>query len=148
MRTGLILAGVLTLGVVSAVQAQTAPVDVIATRQAGYDLMASALGAVNLGVKANVEVKSFAGAGSAMAAWAKQIPSLFPPGSDKGSRPTKAKPEIWTDWATFEKDAAALDTASTKLVELAKANDTAGFTAQLKVVGAACGACHKQFRAE
>jgi cytochrome c556 len=95
-----------------------------------------------------VEVKSFAGAGSAMAAWAKQIPSLFPPGSDKGSRPTKAKPEIWTDWATFEKDAAALDTASTKLVELAKANDTAGFTAQLKVVGAACGACHKQFRAE
>jgi cytochrome c556 len=130
-------------------QAQTAaPVDVIVTRQAGYDLMASALGAVNLGLKANVEVKSFAGAGSAMAAWAKQIPSLFPPGSDKGSKPTKAKADIWTHWPEFEKGAADLAAASTKLAELAKANDTAGFTAQLKVVGGACGACHKAFRAE
>lgn len=142
------LAVLAAFGIADLAQAQTPPVDVIVTRQAGYDLMASALGAVNLAVKANVEVKSFAGAGSAMTAWAKQIPSLFPPGSDKGSKPTKAKVEIWTNWAEFEKDADALAAASTKLTDLAKANDTAGFTAQLKEVGAACGACHKAFRAQ
>lgn len=142
------LAVLASLGCGGLAQAQTAPVDVIVTRQAGYDLMASALGSVNLAVKANVEVKSFAGAGNAIATWAKQIPSLFPPGSDKGSKPTKALPAIWTNRAEFEKDAANLAAAGTKLAELAKANDTAGFTAQLKVVGEACGACHKAFRAK
>jgi cytochrome c556 len=142
------LAVLASLGVGAVAQAQTPPVDVIVTRQAGYDLMSSLVGSVNLAVKANVEVKSFAGAGSAITAWAKQIPSLFPPGSDKGSKPTKAKAEIWTNWAEFEKDAANLAAAGTKLTELAKANDTAGFTAQLKEVGAACGACHKAFRAQ
>jgi len=148
MKTLIGLAVLACVGIVGVAQAQTPPVDVIVTRQAGYDLMASMVGVVNLAVKANVEVKSFAGAGSAIAAWGKQIPSLFPPGSDKGSKPTKAKAEIWTNWAGFEKDAATLADAGTKLTELAKANDTAGFTAQLKEVGAACGACHKAFRAQ
>jgi cytochrome c556 len=148
MKKAIGLAVLATLGLGGFAQAQTAPVDVIVTRQAGLDLMASVLGSVNLAVKANVEVKSFAGAGNAIAGWGKQMPSLFPPGSDKGSKPTKAKAEIWTNWAEFEKDAAALSAAGTKLAELAKANDTAGFTAQLKEVGAACGACHKAFRAQ
>lgn len=142
------LAMLACLGVGGMAQAQTPATDVIVTRQAGLDLMSSLVGSVNLAVKANVEVKSFAGTGSAIAAWAKQMPSLFPPGSDKGSKPTKAKAEIWTNWAAFEKDAATLADAGTKLAELAKANDTAGFTAQLKEVGAACGACHKAFRAQ
>lgn len=140
-----LLIGVAASGVA---RAQTPSVDVITTRQAGLDLMASAVGATNLAVKANVEVKSFAGVGNAIAAWAAQMPSLFPPGSDKGSKPTKAKPEIWTNWAEFEKDAGNLHTAALKLADLAKANDTAGFAAQLKEVGAACGACHKAFRAK
>lgn len=96
MRTILVMAGLLTCGIATP-RAQSTPVDIIVTRQAGYDLMASALGAVDLATKAKVQVKSFAGAGAAISAWAKQIPSLFPPGSDKGSRATKAKPEIWTD---------------------------------------------------
>ena len=140
--------GLLALSAVSGAWAQSPPIDVIATREAGMDLTSAALGAMNLAVKANVEVKSFAGTGTSIAAWAKVMPSLYPAGSDKGSRPTKAKPEIWTNWAEFEKDAAALDTAATKLAELAKANDTAGFTAQVKEVGAACGACHKAFRSQ
>jgi cytochrome c556 len=148
MRISLFIAGVLACGVAGAARSEPSAVDVIATRQAGYDLMSAALGAANLAVKADVEVKAFAGTGAAMSAWAKQIPSLFPPGSDKGNRPTKAKPAIWTDWATFEKDAAALDTAATKLADLAKANDKQGFVAQLKVVGGACLACHRRFRAE
>ena len=59
------------------VAAARADIDVIAVRKAGLDLQASTLGAVNLAFKAGAEAKSFAGAGSAISAWAKQIPSLF-----------------------------------------------------------------------
>lgn len=139
--------GLLALGVAGATQAQVTPASIIVTRQAGYDLMASTVGAVSVGLKAGVDVKSFAGAGEAISAWGKQIPSVFPPGSDQG-HPTKALPEVWSDRAGFEKDAADLAAAGTKLSELAKAGDTAGFTEQLKVVGAACGACHRTYRAK
>jgi cytochrome c556 len=128
------------------VAAARADIDVIAVRKAGLDLQASTLGAVNLAFKAGAEAKSFAGAGSAISAWAKQIPSLFPPGSDKGT--TKALPEIWTDNAGFVKDAADLGTAADKLTAAAKADDKVAFEAALKDVTAACGACHKAYRAK
>ena len=128
------------------VAAARADIDVIAVRKAGLDLQASALGAVNLAFKAGAEAKSFAGAGSAISAWGKQIPSLFPPGSDKGD--TKALPEIWSDNAGFVKDATALVTAADKLTAAAKADDKVAFEAALKDVSAACGACHKAYRAK
>ena len=37
--------------------------------------------------------------------------------------------------------------AADKLAELAKAGDTDAVAAQIKVVGDACAACHKTFRA-
>jgi cytochrome c556 len=142
------LAGLAALACcVAGVAVARAEIDVIGVRKAGMSLQASALGAVNLAVKAGVEVKSFAGAGSAMSAWAKQIPGLFPAGTDKGED-TKALPEIWSDSAGFAKDAAALGTAADKLTAAAKANDKEAFAAALKDVGAACGACHKGYRAK
>jgi cytochrome c556 len=152
MKKTLAMVGLVALGVAAAAQvgvAQTpAPnVDVIAVRQAGYDLLGATVGGVSVGLKANVDVKSFAGSADAISAWAKQIPGLFPPGSDQGHN-TKALPAIWSDRAGFEKDAADLGAAADKLETLAKAGDTAGFTDQLKVVGAACGACHRAFRAK
>ena len=142
------LAGLAALACcVAGVAIARAEIDAIAVRKAGMSLQASAVGAVNLAVKAGVEVKSFAGAGSAMALWAKEIPSLFPAGTDKGED-TKALPEIWSDNAGFVKDAAALGTAADKLTAAAKANDKDAFVAALKDVGGACGACHKNYRAK
>ena len=60
-----------------------ADIDAIAVRQAGMSLQGAALGAVKAAVGAGVDVKNFAGAGTAMSLWAKQIPSVFPPGTDK-----------------------------------------------------------------
>ena len=131
---------------VAGVAIARAEIDAIAVRQAGMDLQGAALGATAQAVKAGVEVKSFAGAGSATAAWAKQIPTLFPPGSDKGD--TKALPEIWSDNAGFMKAAAELGTAADKLTAAAKANDKDAFAAALKDVGGACGNCHKTYRAK
>jgi cytochrome c556 len=141
------LAGLTALACcVAGVAIARAEIDAIAVRKAGMDLLSSTIGGVNLAVKAGVEVKSFAGAGSAAAAWAKQIPGLFPPGTDKGD--TKALPEVWSDSAGFAKAAANLGTAADKLTAAAKADDKDAFAAALKDVGGSCGACHKTYRAK
>jgi cytochrome c556 len=132
---------------VAGVAIARADIDVIAVRKAGMSLQGAALGAVKAAVGAGVDVKNFAGAGAAMSLWAKQIPSVFPPGTDKGED-TKALPTIWSDSAGFAKASAALGTAADKLAAAAKANDKEAFAAAFKEVGEACGGCHKTYRAK
>jgi cytochrome c556 len=142
------LAGLAALACcVAGVAIARADIDVITVRQAGMSLQGAALNAVKLAVAANVEVKNFANAGAAMSLWAKQIPSVFPAGTDKGDD-TKAHPTIWSDSAGFAKSAAALGTAADKLTAAAKANDKDAFAAAFKEVGEACGGCHKTYRAK
>ena len=57
-------------------------------------------------MKANIDVKPFEGAAGGIVSWAKQIPLVFPKGSETG-HDTKAMPEIWSDGAGFVKDANA-----------------------------------------
>ncbi len=137
-----ILAGVATVGLA---QAQTASQDIIVTRQAGFDLVNGSFAALRAAVAAKADVKPYADTADGITSWAKQIPLVFPKGSETG-HDTKAKPEIWSDSAGFAKDANDLATASAKLVDLAKAGDAAGFADQVKVVGGACGACHRTYR--
>jgi len=141
------LAGLAALACcVAGVAIARADIDIVAVRKAGMDLQSAALGAVKAAVGAGVDVKNFANAGEAMSAWAKQIPSVFPPGTDKGN--TKALPAIWSDSAGYAKAAAALGTAADKLTVAAKANDKDAFAAAFKEVGTACGDCHKTYRAK
>jgi cytochrome c556 len=81
-----------------------------------------------------------------LALWANAIPGLFPAGS--GGEGSRAKPEIWTDRAGFERRAADLGAAAGRLAESARAGDRAGFTAAADVVDAACTACHSAYRSE
>ena len=142
------LAGLAALACcVAGVAIARADIDVILVRQAGMSLQGAALNAVKLAVAANVDVKNFANAGTAMSLWAKQIPSVFPAGTDKGDD-TKALPTIWSDSAGYAKAAAALGTAADKLTAAAKANDKDAFAAAFKEVGEACGGCHKTYRAK
>ena len=92
------------------------------------------------------DVKTLEKPADAMARWIKQFPSQFPPGSDTGHN-TKALPTVWSDNAGFVKAANVLADAADKLALLAKAGDAAGVASQVKVVGDACGACHKTYRA-
>ena len=136
------MAGMVTTGLA---QAQTPSQDIIITRQAGFDLQQGAFDAIEAAVKANIDVKPFEDAAGGIVSWAKQIPLVFPKGSDTG-HDTKAMPEIWSDGAGFAKDANALATAAEKLEMLAKANDASGVADQLKVVDRACVACHRSYR--
>ena len=74
------------------------------------------------------------------------LSDIFPEGSDKGE--TRAKPEIWTDWAKFEGIIKSFNAASEKLVQAAESGDMAAIGAQLGEVGKGCGSCHKPFRKE
>lgn len=68
----------------------------------------------------------------------------WPAGSDKGE--TKAKANIWTDRAAFDKRGKDSYAAATALVEAAKAGDTDKQVAAFKALGGTCKACHDEFR--
>jgi cytochrome c556 len=101
---------------------------------------------VKEGVKNGVDVRTLVHEPEGIALWAAAIPGLFPPGS--GSADSRAKPEIWSNKADFDRKAAALGTAATRLAELGQAGDTAGFATQAPQIEAACAACHTAYRSE
>jgi cytochrome c556 len=143
-----LLAGVASLGVapVGVALAQTALQDIIVTRQAGMALQQAAFDSVKLALEAKLDPKPQAGAAEAMAFWSSQIPTVFPPGSEKGHE-TRAKPEVWSDNTGFVKDSNDTAAAAKKLADLLKAGDADGAAAQLKVLDRACVACHRSYRA-
>jgi cytochrome c556 len=135
---------VLTVALTGA--AHAAGPDVIATRQAGQDLMAGDYAGIRAVVAQKGDVKSLEKPALAMVNWMKVFPALFPPGSDTGHN-TKALPAVWSDSAGFQKAADDFIAAADKLTDLAKAGDAAGVASQVKLVGDACSACHKNYRA-
>lgn len=71
---------------------------------------------------------------------AKRIPALFQHQADDPK--SEAKPDIWTNWPAFTERGDTLYDA------LAAADVTTpdALTRSVRTIGAACGACHKQFR--
>jgi cytochrome c556 len=79
-----------------------------------------------------------------IADWAKVIPDYFPVGSDMGD--TKARPEIWENWADFTVRAEANHDAAVTLADLAAAGDTDALPMAMKALSDTCGACHKLYK--
>jgi cytochrome c556 len=59
---------------------------------------------------------------------------------------TDAKPEIWQDWAKFERAIADYRQAAADLAAAAKGSDPAATGAAVKALGESCGGCHESFR--
>ncbi|OQW94471.1 MAG: hypothetical protein BWK79_05790 [Beggiatoa sp. IS2] len=74
------------------------------------------------------------------------IPALFPQGSDKGK--TDAKPVIWEKWEDFKKAAQDASTKAGAFVTAVEGDDKAVIKTAFGDLGAACKACHKDFKAE
>lgn len=75
-----------------------------------------------------------------------KIASLFPEGTGPDKGATNALPAIWTNAAEFQAKIKTFGDESAKLLQLARANDEAGFKAQFPKIGQACGGCHQAFR--
>jgi len=71
----------------------------------------------------------------------KNAATLFPAGSGGGD--SRAKPEIWTDAAGFEK---GMKDAHAAAVALQAVKDEAAFGPALSALGGSCKSCHDKYR--
>jgi len=122
------------------------PAEAIEARRKAYKLSGKIFKELKAAVEAGAAVKPYAADVQFLVAWSRKLPAMFPPGSEAG-HDTKALPEVWTDRAQFDRDAAAYTAAAEALARLAEADDKAGFAGQFQATGKACAACHKAFRA-
>jgi cytochrome c556 len=150
------LAGAFALGAIglATAQAQPGPAEhmsgkIIAARQASLAMSVVTFGAMAHATDGGAEAKTQGFAANALARWARVLPTMFPAGTgadNADGAKTRALPAIWSDRAGFDKAAADYAEATSKLLDLAKAGDTPGFKAQLKVVDGTCDACHERYR--
>lgn len=80
----------------------------------------------------------------ALAELSRQIPRLFPEGSDFGE--TKAREEIWSQWEKFEQAAENTKKATASFSAAAAGGDPRQIANAFKEVGKSCKGCHKDFR--
>ena len=149
MRVPMMAAALLAGGSALA-QAQTVQVtadELIAARQAAYDLMGGNFADMKRAVEAKSEVKPFKANAEAIGKWARAVPTMFPPGTETGHN-TKALPAVWSDRPGFEKRAAALMEAADTLAKAADADDQAAFASAFQTTAKACGGCHHDYRAK
>jgi cytochrome c556 len=78
---------------------------------------------------------------------ATMAPDAFP-ASSNGAGKTKAKPNIWTDQADFQKHAQELIDRTAALEVAAKSGDVAQIKSAANAAGGACKDCHDQYRAK
>lgn len=153
MLKRVIVVFVASLGLAELALPQASPVnvsgtDAIAVRQASMDMSSITLHSMADAIRSGREAKPVAYSATALAKWAKVVPTLFPLGTGKGeaSVDTQALPEIWKDRAGFNRVAANYAAAAAELAVRAKANDIPGFTKQLLVVDQACRSCHTHYK--
>lgn len=72
--------------------------------------------------------------------------TLFPAGSDSSKVKTRARPEIWKDWAKFQAEGNKLVAALGDVEKAAGAGDAKAMAGAVKVAQGTCGGCHKPFR--
>lgn len=143
---GWLAVAAVVVGVVP-VEAANEPENVIKYRQNVMRAITGHIAAIAGVVKGEVTYgQHIATHARALHATSMMILDIFPEGSGVGE--TRAKPEIWRDWAKFEAAAKALQSASGELARVAEGGDMAAIGAQLGEVGKACGGCHKPFRKE
>ena len=120
------------------------PQDAIAARKDAMKTDGKIFKAMKAAVEAGAPVRPFAADVQWQVEWGKQMTAMFPPGSETG-HDTKAKPNIWTDKAGFDRFSGDMVAAAQKLVVAANADDQAGFGDAFHELGKACGGCHKAY---
>lgn len=115
------------------------PLDVIAVRQSGMDMLYGSWRALTAGVTAKTEPKNFTLAVRGIITFGKLVPHLFPQSAGLGET---GLAEIFEDRAGFEKAAANMVATAEALLKVTQANDAAGMPAAVKALSEACGACH------
>jgi cytochrome c556 len=143
------LTAVLVLGATASLAAGLSAADAIKARHDHFKEMGGAAKMLGDQFKSGAPDAAIVKAQSAkLAQTAATLPTWFPAGTGPESGvKTRALPLIWTDKAGFSAAAKTLAAETAKLNTLAASGDMAGAGAQMQAVGAACGGCHKKYRA-
>ena len=141
-----LLAAAVVLGSAAMVSNVQAADDVLKTRKEGFDGNKKAMGAIKKILEDGAELSGVSAPAQSLNSFAKQVPALFPAGSDTGD--TKAKPAVWTNFSDFTAKAQAFETESGKLVQVVATGDKAAIQKQFGAVGGTCKGCHDTYRAE
>ena len=143
---GVLMAGLVSgAGMAAAQSVAITAEQVVLTRQGGMAMVGSLASLMKAGVTAEADPKLYQEPAAALAKWGTAYPALFPDGTQNVGN-TKAKAEIWSDRAGFEKANAAFVAASITLAEAAKSNDKAAFATAFAEEGKTCVACHRNYR--
>ncbi len=147
MKKVLLGAAVLTALVAGAAHAQVPADRSIKYRQGGFQIMAIQFGKINAHIKGerNLTPEQLALSAQVVDDMAKVVYEGFIEGTDQSAN-TKAKPEIWKDWAKFREAQTRLQGETAKLVAASKTGDKAALQAAFGGVGGACKNCHDAFR--
>jgi cytochrome c556 len=125
------------------------PEDAIKYRQSALTVMANHLGRVGAMAQGRAPFDAKAAAdNAAIVVTMSKLPWVaFGDGTDKGM-PTRAKPEIWKDQAKFKDLQSKMMAEAEKFEGAAKSGNLDTIKAALGPLGAACKACHDDYRAE
>ncbi len=147
MKRWLILPSVLVLGLAFTPLAQAQDMGAtVKERLAIMKNISGTLKALGKSAKAGkVSGKAAARAAKALAG-AKKFTGLFPAGSGSDKVKTRAKPEIWAQWAKFQAADGKLVAALEGVQKAAASGDAKSLDAAVKTARATCGGCHKPFR--
>ena len=144
MKNHLIVMGAALLICAAGVQAEE-PENYIKYRQAMMKAIGGHTGAASQIVRGKVapegDLQMHA---KALAELSRNIPRLFPEGSDFGE--TKTKEAVWEQWDKFEQAAMATRDATAAFSEAAAGGDAEKIAQAFKDVGKSCKGCHKDFR--
>lgn len=148
----LLLAGVMTSVMASVAAANDAHASdaakaspALAYRQTVMSIIGTNMGAIGDIMKNGLEVPgAVANHADQMARSAALIAPAFTKQGLTG--PTDAKPEIWQDWAKFEKAITDFEQAAENLRDAAQSGDAKATGQAMRALGKSCGGCHKPFR--
>jgi len=147
MKNAVIAAALLAIGSTAVLAQQVKTEDQIKYRRSAYALMG--LNFASLGAMAQDKKpfnKEEAHRNAEFVALLATVPkSYFGEGTDKD---TKAKPEIWQKRADFDAKMDKMVSEAQKLPAAVNSGDMAAFKKQVSDTGAACKACHDDYRAK
>jgi cytochrome c556 len=126
------------------------PEDAIKYRQSALTVMSAHFGRIGAMANGRVPFDAKVAAENAdIVATMSKLPwAAFGPGTDKGSIPTRAKPEVWTDQAKFKDNSEKLVAETTKLAAAAKTGNLDALKTAFSATAGACKTCHDGFRKE
>lgn len=147
MRKSVITISALAASLLSSVAAaQAKPEDAIKYRQGVYRVIGWNFGPMAAMVKGEkpYDKEAFARHAATVDFVGRLAHEGFTPGSDKGD--TKAKPEAWSKPDDFKAKFTKLNEETAKLAAISKSGSFDEIKKQFGATGAACKACHDQYK--